>query len=175
MMKLKTVSLLSLLMLGGVMLSCNSNDDVSCPEDFTGELTASEGTLVGDWSLSAIVAEEEVDLTDDEEDNPSTDIYAQQSDCQNDASYTFGTDRSFTFQQGNNAEECSNKGKVEGSWKLEGEQLSQVYYCSLQTANIDVDAENNSISFTNTVKITDVSGKVVETTITYTYTKQLEN
>lgn len=172
MMITKKVSLpLLLLVFSGFLIGCNSDDSDNCVPEFTGELAANEQALVGDWTLTAIVAEEEVDLTDDEEDNPSTDIYAQQSDCQNDATYNFGADRSFTFKQGYAAEDCSDKGQLKGSWKLEGEQLSQVYYCSLQTGNIDIDAEDNTISFTNTVRITNVSGQVVETTITYTYTK----
>ena len=162
-----------LVVMGGIMFSCNSDNEVDCPEDFTGELTAEEETLVGTWVLTAITADEEIDLTDDDEDNPSTDFYAQYSECQKDASYTFSSDRTYEYEQGQNAEDCQNKGTFEGTWRLASDNLSLVSGCSLQNTDIDFNVDETEFSFTNEFDVRDVGGLVKSVEITFTYTLAL--
>ncbi|ETN94800.1 DUF5004 domain-containing protein [Zhouia amylolytica] len=175
MMNLKRVSLPVLLMLGGVMLSCDSNDDISCAEDFTGDLTTSEEVLVGEWNLSAVVAEDEIDLSDDEVENPTTDLLSQYTACQKDVAYIFDAERNFTIEQSYNVADCAEKGQLAGTWMLNGEALNLVYACSRLSTGIDIHAEGTTFSFTGIENIQDINGQIIETTVTYTYTKQLEN
>jgi len=127
----------AMILMGGVITSCNSDNEIDCPEDFTGELVAEEELLVGTWVLSAITADEEIDLTDDDVDNPSTDFFAQYSACQRDASYTFNSDRSYEYEQGQNATDCQNKVALEGTWRMASANLSLVSACSLQNTDIE--------------------------------------
>ncbi len=156
-------------LMAGIISSCNSDNDVDCPEDFTGELTTGEEVLVGTWVLSAITADEEIDLTDDDEDNPSTDFYAQYSDCQRDASYTFNSDRTYEYEQGQNAEDCQNKTALEGTWKLVSANLSLIGGCSLQNTDIEFNVNGTEFSFTNDYDVRDVDGIVSSVEITFTY------
>src|SRR5690606_2469627 len=159
----------TIMILGGLLSSCDSNDDVSCPEDFSGPLTAEEGQLVGSWALSAIVADVAIDMTDDGEDNPSTNFFAQYGDCQKDALYIFGTDRSYTFEQSQNVESCDNRLSLEGTWRLASDQLSLVSGCSLQNNELELAGNGQSFSFSGDFSVRDVSGAVRPATITFTY------
>lgn len=169
-MKRNTFAIGILVFMMGVLSSCNSDNDVDCPEDFTGELATEEEKMVGTWVLSAITADEEIDLTDDGEDNPSTDFFTQYSDCDKDASYTFNSDRTYEYAQGQNAEECQNKGTFDGTWRLASANLNLVSGCSLQSTNIEFSVNENQFSFSDTFNVTDVSGLVKSTEITFTYT-----
>lgn len=155
----------------GFLFSCNSDDGNNCPEDFTGELTESEEKLVGEWRLSAITSDEEIDLTDDDEENPSTDLYAQYSDCQKDAGYVFNNDRSYTFEQGQNGADCNNKAILEGSWQLTDSSLSLVGTCSLQDTDIDFNEDDSVFTLSGTFNVTDVEGKIVQAELSFSYTK----
>lgn len=158
-----------LVMMGGIISSCNSDNDVDCPEDFTGELATEEELLVGTWVLSAITADEEIDLTDDDVDNPSTDFFAQYSACQRDASYTFNSDRTYEYEQGQNATDCQNKAALEGTWRLASANLSLVSGCSLQNTDIEFNVNGTEFSFTNDFEVRDVDGVVSAVEITFTY------
>ena len=159
----------TIMLFGGLLISCDSNDDVPCPEDFSGALTAEEGQLIGSWALSAIVSDTAIDMTDDGEDNPSTNFFAQYGDCQKDAVYTFGTDRGYTFDQSQNVESCDNQVSLEGTWRLASDQLSLVSGCSLQNINLDLAGNGQSFSFTGDFNVRDVSGTVRPAKITFTY------
>ncbi|WP_108425865.1 DUF5004 domain-containing protein [Flagellimonas amoyensis] len=158
-----------MLLMGGIISSCNSDNEVDCPEDFTGELTTAEEDLVGTWVLSAIVADEEIDLTDDDVDNPSTDFFAQYPACQKDASYTFNSDRSYEYGQGQNATDCQNKATLEGTWKYASANLSLVSACSLQNTDIEFNVNQTAFSFTNDFEVRDVDGVVSAVEITFVY------
>ena len=152
--------------------ACNSDNDIECPEDYTGALAASEEKMQGDWVLTGMMADTEVDLTDDEEDNPIKDLFAQYEDCQKDASYTFGSDRSYTYKQSHVAEDCDNKATLSGTWKLTGEVLSLVGACIVQNISLNIKDDASEFSFTDTFNIQDVDGKVVQAKVTFTYTAQ---
>lgn len=159
----------TIMILGGLLSSCDSEDDVTCPEDFTGALTAEEEQLIGSWTLSAIISDTAIDLTDDGESNPSTNFFAQYADCQKDALYTFGTDRGYTFEQGQNGESCDNKLTLEGTWKMASEHLSLVSGCTLQNNELDIAGNGQSFSFTADFNVRDVMGLVKPAKITFTY------
>lgn len=152
------------------MFSCSSDEGTQCPPDFTGELTTNEEKLVGEWELSAIVAGEALDLTDDQVDNPSTNLYNQYTDCQQDAFYTFGSQRTFSYEEGQNAQDCSNKVQTSGTWELASNTLRIKASCNIQSTTVEFNAENTEFSFADTFNVTDVSGTTRQTTIAFTYT-----
>ncbi len=168
-MRKNALMALATLAMGVVMTACNSDDGADCPEDFTGALTANEQKLVGTWSLSAIVSVEEVDITDDGEDNPSNDIYAQYSDCQKSTFYTFNADRSYQIGQEGNFEGCENAATTEGNWQLVSQTLSLLRNCTLQNITTSFSADETTFSFSDNYTVTEVNGNSVQTVITFTY------
>lgn len=157
--------------------SCNTSDDNDfvCTEDFTGALEENEKALLGKWKLTAIVAEKEVDITKDNEDNPKKDIYVQYSECDQDADFTYEADRKYTNTQGQNIAECTDKLKFTGSWKLTGNILGFVGNCMTQNQAIQFNADKSAYSFTSSYNINDVRGTVITTNVTFTYTKVVAN
>jgi len=114
----KTILLLGKLMLVGLlMLGCSTDNGSNCPEALTGELTLDELDFVGTWVFTDLVSEKEVDLTDDNVDNPSTDIFSQLEACDKDVDYVFRSDRTYTVRQEYNAQDCDNKLSFDGTWK----------------------------------------------------------
>ncbi|MFS4467546.1 DUF5004 domain-containing protein [Maribacter sp. 2210JD10-5] len=158
---------LSLLLTG-----CLSDDnEIVCIEDFEGELKENETELVGQWMLSGIVSEKEVDLTDDDADNPIKDIFVQYTDCQNDRIYTFANNRRYTFiRGGNDTLACKNKSESDGTWRLSGKTLSFVTECNIRNMNIVLNREESFFSVSDDFEIKDVQGKVIRSEVTFTYT-----
>ncbi|XCF05230.1 DUF5004 domain-containing protein [Tamlana crocina] len=163
----------SLIAAGVLFVSCdNSSDDIQCPEAISGELSATETTFTGTWTLQSIVAEDEIDLTDDDTDNPSTDIYGQFTDCEKDLVYEFGNDRSYTYSLGKTATGCNNENEVSGTWELsETGTLRFVGNCTSQALAIDVNDENTAFTFEGTYNFTDVNGTTISTKTSFTYAK----
>ncbi|WP_373519248.1 DUF5004 domain-containing protein [Pricia sp.] len=155
--------------INGFFMGCTSDNGIDCPADYTGALAENEEKLTGEWVLSAITADKEIDLTDDDEDNPEKDIYAQYSECLRDGSYDFSADRKYTFNQGQNATDCRNKASSEGTWKLTAETLSLVGTCNAQNIVIDIDEQESSFSFSDDFNVRDVDGTTVQAKITFTY------
>lgn len=170
MKKQKLMAVVVLTALTGLFVGCN-DDDAECIADYQGELTADETAFAGEWNLSAVVADQEVDLTDDDEENPSTDIFAQQSACEKDEQYVFDADRTFEYSKSNNAEDCDNPVKLTGTWKLGGSTLGMIYFCSENIVDLDFNSDRTTFSLTNDVIVTEVGGNRVETEVTFTYTK----
>lgn len=166
---------LTIAFLGISAISCNSDDDSFCAEDFTGALTDHEKTLEGEWELSAITSDEEIDLTDDDVDNPSEDIFGQQTDCQNDVSYTFASSRAYTLQQGTRVAGCDNEFSTSGTWNLVGDEIGLVDNCTLQILEVAIDDEEEpSFSFLVDQNIKDVDGKITQVKLIITYTKVVD-
>ena len=168
-MKRFIFSMSILFMISGCIVSCSTEGTDNCPEDFTGALTTNEEKLVGTWQLTAIDAEDAVDISDDDTENPSTDLFAQYSDCQKDADYTFGSDRSYTYTQGQNETDCPNKAALGGSWQISSNTLRFVYACNVQNLVIIFNGDETEFSFSDNFTITDVDGNNVVTDITFTY------
>jgi hypothetical protein len=155
----------------GLLVGCSTDNTIECPADFEGALVEEENNLLGTWEMTAIMAEKEVDLTKDDEQNAKKDIYVQYTDCEKDAEYTFGPGRAYEFAQGQNASACGNKVKIEGTWKLSSGTLGLTGNCSLQNLNIVFNAEKTAYTTTSNFNITDVNGLTVQTDVTFTYTK----
>lgn len=170
-MKLQKVLVAAMMATGMVLVGCNSDDD-NCPADFTGELTSGEQVFVGTWELSGIEADEEIDITDDDVDNPSTDLFAQYGACDTDAVYTFANTRVFTFKQGFEGTNCANKASLEGTWMMQSNKISFSYSCALATLDIDVASDNASFTVTTDQRIRNVDNQYVDLEVTYTYTKR---
>lgn len=161
-----------LMFFGLFMLGCSTNDGLSCPEPFTGELSTVENSFVGTWVFSGMTSEEAIDLVDDGIDFPSTDIFSQLPDCQKDVDYLFNSDRSFTVRQEFNTVGCNNKLSIEGTWKYANEKLTLVTptLCSSQTLDVTLNGLTE-FTITDVLNINDVSGLTVISNVTLTYTK----
>ena len=156
-----------------LFISCNSNDDTHCEPDFTGSLSQTEQVLVGKWVLTAIVSDKEVDITEDDTDNPSTNLYSQSTDCEKDIFYTFNENRIMKFVIGSTAENCSNKNETSSSWEFKNGTLSFVQSCLIFESKIGLATDNLSFSSENSnVTIKDVDNNVISAKLTYTYTKE---
>ena len=155
--------------IGGLLMGCNSDNSIDCPEDFTGALAENEQKLTGEWRLSAITADKEIDLTDDNEANPTQDIFLQYSECQRDGVYQFDTNRNFKFDQGQNGTNCANKSSSEGTWRLNAEVLSLVGSCNQQFIGVEFNGDASAFSFSDDFTVNDVSGRSVTAKITFTY------
>ncbi|MGJ8659776.1 MAG: DUF5004 domain-containing protein [Cellulophaga fucicola] len=166
-LKLACVSLL-----GVLFLNCSSDDNgATCASDYTGELKEEETLLQGAWALTAVESSVAIDLTDDEEDNPLEDVFAQSSDCLNDAAYNFNADRSFTFKQGLTATDCDQKSDIAGTWQLVGNVLSFSSVCTIFSSQIELNDDDTNFTITSRASLRDVNNKIVEAEVTYTYTK----
>lgn len=170
------------MILGTVVLaiglnSCNVSDDTDfvCPEDFSGALLESENDLLGKWELTAIVADKEVDITKDSENNPKTDIYVQYSECERDNNMVFSSDRAYTNSQGQNAENCTNKAKFNGTWQIKDNVLSLLSNCYVQKLQVEFNEEKTAYSYKGNYTITDVHGVQIQTDVTFTYTKAADD
>jgi len=161
--------LLNLLVISTVLISCNDSDNSTECITFEGPLGAIETPLVGTWSLTAIESNQAVDLTDDDEDNPLTDIYVQSSDCENDAVYTFLDNRSYKYEQGIATIGCSETFSNTGTWKYSTDLLQISNKCL--NYNLEITLDETEFSFENNVRIVDIKGFTSSVKLTYTYTK----
>lgn len=164
---------LSMLGISMVLISCSSDEGPECAQDFTGDLTTTEEILVGEWILTAIVAAEELDLTDDDTDNASTDLFGQYDECARDAAYTFDSDRTFAYEIGKYGEDCDYVVPSAGTWELSSQNLSLVSSCSVQTTSLEFNDDLTTFTFSEIYNVTDVTGTVVQTRIDFTYTLSL--
>ncbi|MCM4171181.1 DUF5004 domain-containing protein [Arenibacter sp. TNZ] len=165
--------LIGTIVMGSLFIGCNTDNSVECPADFEGALTEEENGLIGTWKLTAILAEKEVDITNDNEENPKKDIFIQYSECERDSDYTFGPGRAYEFSQGENATSCSNKVKLAGTWKLSAGTLGLIGNCSSQNLTIVVNPDKSAYSITSNYNITDVKGLTIQTDVKFTYTKEV--
>jgi hypothetical protein len=163
----------SVMMMSVLMVSCSLNDGTSCPEALTGELTLIESEFVGTWVLTNMVSEEEVDLTDDNVENPSTEIFQQLSDCQKDLVFDFGNDRAYTIKQGYSATNCENKQSLDGTWKLIEGKLTLVALCTTQLVDIEFNGDNTIFTREDIYTFQDIYGFTINTNVTSTYEKTL--
>lgn len=154
------------------MVSCNSDDSITCPMELTGALNATETEFSGSYVFTGMMAEEAIDLTKDETDNPNKDIFAQYTECERDLAYTFMTDRKYSLKQGSLASDCTNKESLVGTWSLTADKtLTFVANCASQTTQIAVGEAGDTFSYTSNVRFRDVSNIEKTTKVTYTYTK----
>lgn len=171
MRKLNVVMKSLMVMTALVLVSCNNDDGIECPVALTGELTAPETEFSGAWEFAGLVAVEEVDITDDDTVNPSTDIYAQYTDCQQDLVYDFMEDRNYVFKQGYVADDCEGKQTLTGTWKLTDKVLTFVANCASQSIEIEMSEAGDSFTYESVVNIRDVNNLVKTSKVTFTFEK----
>ncbi|MBJ7880037.1 DUF5004 domain-containing protein [Gelidibacter salicanalis] len=153
------------------LVSCNTDDGIECPVALTGELTATETAFSGSWEFSGLVAEDALDITADNTENPIKDLYAQYPECDRDLVYEFMDTRAYVYKQGYFAEDCQNKQSITGTWSLTGTVLTFVSSCASQKIDIELKEEGNSFSYDATVNVREVSGNVKTTKVTFTFEK----
>ncbi|GAA3596683.1 DUF5004 domain-containing protein [Flavivirga amylovorans] len=169
---MKTNALVPILMAIALLIVGCNDDDSNCAQDLTGELSNNETAFAHKWVLAEIVSDKEIDLTDDSEDNPSTNLFEQYGACEKDAFYNFNNDRSYTFEQGVTASNCSNKQTSTGTWKLTNNTLlTLVSFCSTREITIEINTDGNSFLIEDNFNITDVKGNRISSKITFTYNK----
>lgn len=151
--------------------SCNNDDDIICPDPLTGELSATESDFTGTWAFTAMVAEDAIDITNDDTENPSKDIFKQFTECQRDLVYNFKNDRAYSYKQGSVAEDCQNKEGMEGTWSLNDKMLTFVAGCSSQRLNIDVNEAGDEFTYNSTLQFQEANGATKVTKVTFTYSK----
>lgn len=169
--KSKSLLVVGVLAITSLLSSCISDNTIECPEAFTGPILENENVLLGTWKLSAITADKEVDITNDKTDNPNTDIYLQYSECQRDAAYTFDATRGYKYSEAENTDDCSNKLKINGSWRYIGKVLTLVGNCSSQNVALEFEEENSAFSFSVSSTVRDANGLAIQTLVKFTYTK----
>ncbi|WP_163518381.1 DUF5004 domain-containing protein [Gelidibacter japonicus] len=156
------------------IFSCNTDDDIKCPEPLTGELSEAETGFSGSWKLVAMEADEAIDLTDDNADNASTDLFAQYKACDRDLVYNFMNDRSLVYRQGYLAADCANKLTFSGTWNLIGNDLTIVANCASQRITIETNAEEDQYSYDVTLEFRDVNGSVKSSKVKFTFEKMVD-
>lgn len=168
-MKKNVVALTGWICSAILMVGCDSDNKDGCPEDYEGALSAQEEQLVGTWVLSGITSESAIDLTDDGEDNPSTDLFAQYLECDRDASYTFAEDRMFRYDQGQRVSDCDYPITTIGTWKFSAQVMSLNSACSILTAPLNLNAEGDAFTFSEVYQLRDIKGTIIRTRIGFTY------
>lgn len=171
MRKLNVIMKSLMVMTALVLVSCNNDDGIECPEPLAGELSTTETEFSGSWEFTGLVAAEAVDITDDNTTNPSTDIYAQYTECQQDLVYDFMNNRNYAFKQGTFADECQGKQTLTGTWSLSGNVLTFVANCASQTIDIEMSDEGNTFTYESIVNIREVNGSVKTSKVTFTFEK----
>ncbi|MBO3099061.1 DUF5004 domain-containing protein [Gelidibacter pelagius] len=174
-MKKSILIIKSLFVIGALSIfSCNSDDGFDCPEALTGELSATEAEFSGTWKLVAMEADEAIDLTDDNTDNPITDVFAQYEACDRDLVYDFMNDRNLEFRQGYTADDCTNKLTFAGTWNLIGNDLTLVANCASQRITIETNAEGDQYSYDVTLQFRDVNGAQKTSKVKFTFEKTVD-
>lgn len=154
--------------------SCNNDDGITCPEPLTGDLNATETEFAGKWAFTAMVAEQAIDITNDDTDNPNKDIYTQFTECQRDLVYDFKNDRNYVYNQGSVAEDCQNKQSMSGTWSLKDKVLTFVASCSSQRINIEMNEAGDAFSYDSTLNFQEANGGTKVSKVTFTYRKVMD-
>lgn len=154
-----------------MMVGCNTDDAITCPDAITGDLTAVETKFTGSWVLSGLEAKDLVDITDDNTDNPSKDIFAQYTPCQRDLVYEFLNTRGYVFKQGTISTDCQNTKNNTGTWSFQNNILIFVSGCATQRIDIELNEEQDKFKYSAIVNIRDVNGLIKSTTVTFSFQK----
>lgn len=171
-MNLHVFKNLGVVVLCMLFVNCDLNEDpVECPSPLTGDLLETEVTLVGTWKIIGITADTEVDISNDSEDNPSTDIYNQSSDCSKDAFYTFNENRTYTYNTGTQTDGCT-KNTTSGTWQLNQKDLLLVVSCGSNVYNVSFNEDDSQFSYTLSLDVQEVNGVLTSARITFTFSKE---
>ena len=154
---------------------CNRDDGPGCPEDYSGPLTTEERDLAAVWRLFAMEGSVAVDLTDDQVNNPDTDLFSQLDDCSVLASYNFSEDRKATYNASEpNDGECVEKLLFDGTWKFESGMLYLAAGCFYMEVPAKFDTSGSYFSFTVEEEVRNYRDQLVMIEVTYTFIRVFE-
>lgn len=170
-MKRNILNKFSIILLGVLLVNCDlNNDPVECPSPLTGDLLESEVGLVGTWKISGITSDIEVDITNDSENNPNTDVYNQSDDCAKDVTYTFNENRTYLYDTGSETDGCT-KNTTFGTWQLNQDELLFVVSCNSLAYDITINEDRSQFSYTLSLDVQEVNGSLTSARLTFTFTK----
>lgn len=161
----------------GVLLisGCTPDNEFECPQPYTGALTADEEKYAGNWELTALEGGLAVDLTDDDLDNASTDLFSQLDECTRTARYVFAADRKMSYIGSKIVEDaCEEEIYFSGSWKATNGIVNVIAGCATADFTMELDEEAGSFSYTTYEQVANFNGETVATQVTYTFTKTIE-
>lgn len=152
-------------------LNCSvSNDPLVCPEQFTGELLENETKLVGQWRASGAISNVEVDLTNDNVENPSFNMFEQFSECAKDAIFNFDRNREYAYDLGTVTTGCTRTNTV-GTWKLSSNELQLIVSCGSIDYNVTFNGDNSQFEYTSNIDVQEVNGSLTPARVTFTFSK----
>ncbi|WP_224488008.1 DUF5004 domain-containing protein [Robertkochia flava] len=155
-----------------IFSGCSKDEGPGCPEDFSGPLSAGEEVMPGMWQLSGLVGAVPMDLTDDDIDNPDTDLFAQLGDCAKNARYTFDANRSASYYASvTEGDACSEKLLFDGTWKLDAGTLYLNAGCFNMQAALDFMDNNQSFAFSVEEIVRDYREREVLMEVTYIFSR----
>lgn len=146
------------------------SDPLECPPQFTGELGEDETKLVGQWMATMAISDVELDLTNDEIDNPSVDIFSQYSECAQDAIFNFNVNRIYSYDIGTMTSGCTES-TTQGTWKLSSNALFLIVSCGSVTYNLSFNDELSQFEYTNEIDVQEVNGIITPARVTFTFNK----
>ncbi len=168
---MKSIHFLFLGLIVLTLVNCGVNSDpVQCPPRFTGELEVDETKLVGQWIASGVISDVEVDLTNDNMDNPNFNMFTQYSDCAKDAIFIFDENRIYSYDVGSTISACLKNSTI-GSWKLSSGELFLLIDCSNISYTISFNEDNTQFEYTNNIDVQEVNGLVTPAKVTFTFSK----
>ncbi len=170
-MKIGEIKILFLGMLSCIYCGCEVNgESIECTPQLTGELQENETKLIGEWSLTGLVSDTALDLTTDDVDNPDVDIFGQYSECFRDAFFTFGSDRSYSYEKGARTSDCDDS-TTNGTWRLTNNELTLILSCGQLDYDLSFNEDNSTFVYTNLLSIPDVDGIITTVNVVFTYSK----
>lgn len=163
--------------IAGVFLlsGCTSDDSTSCPEPYTGPLTAEEENLSDTWVLTGLEGAIEIDLTDDDTDNPATDILAQLDECVSNARYEFGADRVGSYYASELVNDtCEDRLLFQGSWRFEDSVIHVNAGCAALRLEVSFDEETGNFSYVTYENVRNYKDQVIPMEVTYIFSRVTE-
>lgn len=175
----KSILVVKILVVAAMLsiMGCSNDDGIKCPDPLVGELTEKETELTGAWVLVAMEGNEALDITDDKISNPSTDIFAQFTDCQRDLVYEFSDNRNYIQKQGYRAPICEGQDSIKGTWRLSKSNLNEdvlsfVANCTTLDLKIDMNEWGDTFTYKSNVGFQDVNGVFRTIFVKFTYEKE---
>lgn len=162
----------SLFLLAAFLLTgCGvNNDPLDCTPQFTGELLDNETKLIGQWNSTGAIADVEVDLTNDNIDNPSFNMFKQYSECAQDAIFYFDENRTYAYDLGTLTFGCTRSNTV-GTWKLSSGELFLIVNCDNISYDLSFNEDSSQFEYTTNVDVQEVNGSLTSANVIFTFSK----
>ena len=154
---------------------CTPDNDVPCAEPFTGSLAEEEIPLSGTWELTALEGSTAIDLTDDDIDNASTDLYAQIDECVVNVKYILNDSRVINYVASEVVEDfCEERVLLDGTWKYELNTISVVSGCAQYYLPIALSEDKTSFTLTLNRRLVNYLGEQIDMEVIETFTRVTE-